>query len=459
VSSAPGPFHSTDGAHDPLRRLDVAIDGPAGSGKSSVARQLAARLGLLHLDTGAMYRSLTLAGRRAGIPPDDSQRLATLLAAADIRFEAGRVRWNGEDVEAAVRSPEVTALVSQVSAHAAVRAAMVDRQRRMAWESQRGVVLEGRDIGTVVLPLARCKVYLDADPGERARRRALQQGVAAEGEPLQELRGQIEQRDALDTRRAVSPLQIAPDAHVVDTTRLSLAEVVARCAELAHEANPVAAAPTRGGVGVGTGLYRLGYLLSRGFSRGLLGGRRFGRGNDTGAGPFLYASNHVSWFDPPIVGALLDREIGYLAKRELFRGPSGGLIRRLNTIPIDRSRWDAEAFRRAEAWLRSGRSLLIFPEGTRRPAGQLGPIKRGLAILVLRSGIPYVPCYIRGSTNLWAVLWRRRRLEVWVGPPVVLRALPTLRERLTEPEIHARIGALYLEQVRFLAALSEAGAR
>lgn len=441
-------------AHDPLRGLDVAIDGPAGSGKSSVARELAARLGLLHIDTGAMYRALTLAARMADIPPNDGPRLAALLGAADIRFEAGRVRWNGQDVESAVRTPEVTAQVSQVSAHAVVRTAMVDRQRKMAWESPQGVVLEGRDIGTVVLPLARCKIYLDADPLERARRRALQQGLAAHGETLHELRQQIEQRDALDSRRAVSPLQISPDAHVVDTTGLTQAEVVTRCAELARAASPAPTFPPLGAMAVGRGLYRVGYLLSRGLARNLLGGSRFGRGNDAGAGPFLYASNHVSWFDPPIVGAMLDREIGYLAKRELFLGPTGGLIRRLNTIPIDRSRWDAEAFRRAEAWLHSGRSLLIFPEGTRRPAGQLGPIKRGLAILALRSGIPYVPCYIRGSEDLWATLWRRQPLDVWVGPPVVLRAAGTLRQQLTESELHARIGSLYLEQLRFLAALS-----
>jgi cytidylate kinase len=194
----------------------VAIDGPAGAGKSTLARALAERLGLERLDTGAMYRSVAWAALRRGVDPGDAEAVAAL--ARCLRIEVGeRVLVDGEDATAAIRTPAVDASVSVVAAIPAVRAEMVRRQR--AWVAERGGgVVEGRDIGTVVLPDADVKVYLTARSGERARRRAAERG----SQPLGEVARALERRDALDSTREASPLPdpgaVAADAIVVDST-------------------------------------------------------------------------------------------------------------------------------------------------------------------------------------------------------------------------------------------------
>jgi len=196
----------------------VAIDGPAGSGKSTLARSLAHALGFLYLDTGAMYRALALAAHRAGIAPEDAERLVQLAQQVDIRFEADgetqRVLLNGEDVSEAIRTPEISDLASRIAVHAGVRRAMVALQRALAAHAH-GVVAEGRDTTTVVFPDAAVKLYLDASPHERACRRQhqlRQQGIEA---PYEQVLQAILERDARDAARADSPLRIAEDAIVI----------------------------------------------------------------------------------------------------------------------------------------------------------------------------------------------------------------------------------------------------
>lgn len=214
------------GSTDRSKGIVVAIDGPAGSGKSTIARLLAARLGFRFLDSGAMYRALTLKALRKGVDPADEAATAALLKGSDIVLEDGeggqRTLLDGEDVSAEIRGAAVTATVSRVAAHARVREGMVARQRAFAARcGKAGVVVEGRDIGTVVFPGAAVKFFLDASPAERARRRAAQTG----GTQAEE-RASIEKRDADDTGRTVAPLRAAGDAEVVDTTGLTVAQVL-----------------------------------------------------------------------------------------------------------------------------------------------------------------------------------------------------------------------------------------
>jgi cytidylate kinase len=439
-----------------LDPLHVAIDGPAGSGKSTIAAALAHRLGLVHVETGAMYRALTLLALRESIAPEDGPTLGRRLEAASLRFAGDRLLLDGVDESAAIRAPEVTALVSQVSAHAPVRRAMVRRQREMSWGAREGVVMEGRDIGTVVLPSARCKIYLDADPATRARRRALQMGAATDAATLDRVRQEIEARDTLDSTREESPLQVPPDAHVVDTTDLDIEGVIETCADRIHGARwsfPTAAemAPFR----YQQGHYKAAQLLLRALFQGVFGLRVFGRAHQQAASGVIFASNHVSWFDPPIVGSAVDREVHFLAKRELFVGPFGWLIGAFNAVPILRGRFDPKAFARAQEVLERGHNLMIFPEGTRRRPGQPGPVKKGLGLLALTTGKPYLPCFVRGSARLGRALLRREPLEVWIAPPVILRAVPHLRRSLEEREIQERVGALFLRQIQALAHRSE----
>jgi cytidylate kinase len=204
----------------------IAIDGPGGSGKSTVARAVSDRLGYRHLDTGAMYRVVTLLVLRAGLLGDDE---ATALLARDMDLEVnGTVVLNGEDVSLAIRTPEVDAAVSAVSAIPAVRANLVERQRAWAADGD-GAVVEGRDIGSVVFPEAALKVFLTADPAERARRRLEQLapwGDEGEIRPTEQTASSLARRDDLDTSREASPLKVADGAIVVDSTGRSVDEVV-----------------------------------------------------------------------------------------------------------------------------------------------------------------------------------------------------------------------------------------
>ncbi len=206
----------------------IAIDGPAGAGKSSVARALAARLGFTYLDSGAMYRCVALAALEAGADPDDGARLGELAAALSIELDGERVGLDGRDVSAAIREPRVTEAASRVSVHPAVREAMVAEQRRLIAAGR--YVAEGRDIGTVVSPEAPLKVFLTASSAERARRRAAQTGE----DPAAVLAAQ-EERDARDEGREHSALRPAADAVEVDTTAESLERSVERIEALARE--------------------------------------------------------------------------------------------------------------------------------------------------------------------------------------------------------------------------------
>lgn len=209
----------------------IAIDGPAGSGKSTVARALAARLGLEYLDTGAMYRSVTFAALRRHVEPADAGAVASLARDVELSVGPDGVLVDGVDATTEIRGPEVSRAVSIVAANPAVREEMVRRQRHWA-EERGGGVLEGRDIGTVVFPDAELKVYLTADPAVRARRRS--QEVA--DLDYDTVAADMARRDAYDSGRDVSPLTEAPDAFVLDTSGLTVDEILERLLQrLGHD--------------------------------------------------------------------------------------------------------------------------------------------------------------------------------------------------------------------------------
>ncbi len=206
----------------------IAIDGPAGAGKSTVARALAERLGLTYLDSGAMYRCVALSALRAGAPLDDGGELARLAHGLEIALADGRVLLNGEDVTDAIRAPEVSAAASRVSVHPGVREAMVERQRALIGSGD--YVVEGRDIGTVVSPDAPLKVFLTASDSERARRRA-----AETDEPVERVRAALASRDDRDSRREHGALRRAADSTELDTTGLDVEQVVDRIVAIAQQ--------------------------------------------------------------------------------------------------------------------------------------------------------------------------------------------------------------------------------
>jgi cytidylate kinase len=218
------------------RNLVVAIDGPSGSGKSTVARQVAAALGLRYLDTGAMYRAVTWLALERGMDLAASAELGELADTAELRLatdpQQPAIVAAGTDVTTAVRSASVTAAVSSVSAVPAVRTAMVQRQREII--GQGGIVVEGRDIGTTVAPAADVKVFLTADPATRAQRRTTQDATGRSSSSVAHTQADLARRDRADSTRSASPLQQAPDAIVIDSSALGVAEVVGAVLELAE---------------------------------------------------------------------------------------------------------------------------------------------------------------------------------------------------------------------------------
>jgi cytidylate kinase len=415
-----------------LERFVLTIDGPAGAGKSSTARRVAERMGWRHLDTGAMYRAVAWAALREGIDPANGEALGALARSLSIRFEGHgenrRVKVGEEDVTSAIRSPEVTRAVSPVSVHPQVRDGLVRLQRRLAFRG--GVVLEGRDTGSVVAPWADLRVYLDASVEERARRRHRELAEQGRRVPLEALKREIEERDRFDRDRETSPLRIPVGAWVLDTTELTLEEQVeAICRRVEAVVDErIARVVPRGRRTDRLKIrwdYRAGQFLIRTVFRTLFGLRvRRLEPLDLDEN-YIFACNHLSYADPPMVGSVLPREVHFLAKAELFRNRLfGGLIRRYNAIPLRRGAFDRRAMQQALELLNRGRSILIFPEGQRVRGEGLGPPRSGVGFLALHSRVPVVPLFVRGTNRLPRCRPWNRRLLVVQGRPI----------RLSDPE-------------------------
>ena len=218
----------------PRRPLVIAIDGPSGAGKGTVARTLAERLGYRHIDTGAMYRAVAWRAQQQGVDLTDADLVAGVARAAEIALDRGVV-IDGHDITHAIRNPQIDAAAAIVARHPGVRAALVARQRQ--YGDGGGLVMEGRDIGTVVFPAADVKLFLDASPEERARRRAVDPAHSGgSGRDVQGVAQALEARDRSDRTRATSPLVVASDAIYIDTTDMDVQQVVERALSIVNEA-------------------------------------------------------------------------------------------------------------------------------------------------------------------------------------------------------------------------------
>ena len=322
----------------------VAIDGPAGSGKSTCGRMLARRLGWNYIDTGAMYRAVTVAALERGVDFTDEGALGELAQGCRVSFRrhrsGPRTFLDGRDVSDAIRRPEVTRLVRHAASNEAVREKMRSVQRELG--EKRRAVVEGRDIGTVVFPDARFKFYLDADVRERARRRHNELREKGAGVTLEEILRELRSRDDSDLRRELAPLRRAADARLIDTTSLSPLEAVEAILSamgrglVAGQLAPIHYACEKERLWRNL-LWELAWVACNVTFRIFFDFRSYGDGNAPPPGGLIIAVNHQSFFDPVLVGMGVRRPMHFMARRSLFRGFFfKRLITALNAFPVER---------------------------------------------------------------------------------------------------------------------------
>ncbi|HEX2583455.1 MAG TPA: (d)CMP kinase, partial [Chlamydiales bacterium] len=362
----------------------IAIDGPSGTGKSTVAKGVARKLSFTFFDTGAMYRSLAWWLLQRQIDLENKAAIEEKLPSFryEIKSDGDDRKYfvDGQDVTRAIRNHEISAAASKIAAYPEVRKAIVQIQRQFG---RRGnAVFEGRDMGTVVFPEAEVKVFLTATPECRAQRRYRELlGKFPDLEEtfsLPQILKDIQERDQNDTTRAASPLRQAADAILIDTSNLTAEEVIQKIVRLGrqkfhkkHRYQHV--------------FYFAVYWITRIYFKLFFRLKIYGQEHFR-SGAAIIAANHASHFDPPVVSISCPEEVHFLARDSLFRNPLFGfLIRHLNAHPVTRDAADAHTFRLIISLLQKGQKVILFPEGKRTSDGQLQPIERGLPFLAIKA--------------------------------------------------------------------------
>ena len=382
----------------------VAIDGPAGSGKGSITEIVAQKLGLECIDTGAMYRCVTLDMINKNIKLDELDKIKDLLNNIDINLdeENKKVFLNGEDVTEKIRSMEVTKLVSKVSSIKEARLKLVDLQRAIA--KNKDIIMEGRDITTVVFPKADVKIYLDADVEERAKRRFKQNQQKNIESTYEEVLQNMKNRDENDKNKEFGALKVAEDAIVIDSTNMTIKQVTKKIVKLikdtkkeqrleqkVYEETPDTAFKrfrlklTK--VIVYNVFYKLVYRIKKVDEKNL---------PDEGA--YILCANHVNMLDALAVVCGCKRKVRFICKESMFRNKALGWALKLSdTIPINREKNDIEAMKRSLKALKNGEVLGVFPEGTRKGMAKNLKAKSGAAFFSLKTGTKVIPMGIQGS--------------------------------------------------------------
>ena len=389
--------------------MTIAMDGPVGAGKSSVADDVAKALGILHLDTGAMYRAFAWYALQKGVSVEDEAALEALTheAMPEVAYVGGAQRTSiaGQDVTDLIRTPEVSMATSTASKFAAVRKAMVARQQELA--KTQDVLLDGRDIGTVVLPDAMLKIYLTAAPEARAQRRYDEMIRKGQETTYEEVLADVIARDEQDMNREVDPLRPAEDAQIVDSTDMNQQQVVENILMRVNMKKGKKPKKT----GKWLPLYRYGLPVVRPLMRILFPMTFHNLENVQQDAPAITISNHTSMLDPVALAMTNYRyHIRFLGKKELMKSKLvSWFFKWLGMIPVDRHNTDMAAIRACMKVLASGEMLGVFPEGTRHKEGVMEDLESGIALIALRSKAPLLPVYLTDKPRLF------RRIHVYCG--------------------------------------------
>jgi len=427
----------------------VAIDGPAGTGKGTITQKMAKKFGLVNIDTGAMYRCVSVACLEQNIGIEETEKIIELSAKLHIEMKEKegkqQVLLDGKDVTEAIRTKEVSSIVSQVSSITGVRLNMVAQQRKMA--EGKNVIMEGRDITTYVFPNADVKIYLDADCEERAKRRYKQNQEKGINMSYEEVLENIRKRDENDRNKEIGSLTIAKDATVIDTTHLSIAQVSKQVSKLIKEKQKQKKEVEQiYAVRPDTKWKLREQKLVKAFLRGVY--RLVFRvkiiGEVPKEGAYILCANHINYLDAAAVVLFNKRQVSFVAKEELFTiKPIRWLAHMFDIIPMKRNMQDMEAMKRCLKYLKSGRLLGIFPEGTRKGMAKHQKAKNGAAYMAVKTKTPIIPIGIGGNFKPFG------KVYVQYGTPIEVKGIEASDkeklEALTE-EVMKQIVMLTIEK-------------
>ncbi len=382
--------------------INCAIDGPSGAGKSTVAKSVANSLGFLYVDTGALYRTIGLyvyrKGKNTALAADVVPCLPEISLQLKHQNGSQVVVLNGEIITNQIRTPEIAMAASNVSAIPEVREYLLDLQRNIAAENN--IVMDGRDIGTVILPNADVKVFLTASAEERARRRHIEMSEKGIDEPYEVTLQKINERDYNDSHRAAAPLKQADDAVLVDSSNMSPEEVVQTICNLIKEKMPQS--PKSKGFSkprlffYGIARHTVLFFFKLAFNI-----KYEGTENIPESGSYIVAPNHRTWFDPILVSAKIKNISAYIAKDSLFKHKLFiPIFKLLHIFPVKRGASDRSALEKAVNYLNSGYNLTLFPEGTRSKDGKLGQAKGGIVFIRHHANAGVLPVGISFSGKL-----------------------------------------------------------
>ncbi len=441
----------------------ITIDGPAGTGKSTVAKKVADRLGMIYFDTGAMYRAFTWTLLNKEIPFSNAEQIDRELATFlfDIEMMEGRKRYfvNGTDVTEAIRTQKINENVSEVSAMKNVRESLCRIQRSYA--QKQGSVFEGRDMGSVVFPNAEVKIFLEASAEVRAKRRLseMKEKMPHEAAAFDEkkMEQDLKRRDAYDSSRKIAPLVCPKGALRIDTSELTIDQVVEKIIQYYHKQVKKLIPAWLHSKQMGL-LYRFILFLAWGafrlfYRHKVYGIEHFIRGSA------IIAPNHTSYLDPEIASISWPEEVHFLARESLFKPfLFGPFIRALNAHPVSGDATDIGVFKTIIEILKEGKQLILFPEGERTD-GELQEIKPGIGMLAIRSKAAIIPTYIHGAYEIWG---RHRKFPKLFGHTACVFGTPIHWEafiNLDKKEAQAKIAEEVTKSILALKAWYEAGAK
>ncbi len=384
----------------------IAIDGPGGAGKSSVAKLIAARLKFIYVDTGALYRAVGYYMVSNGIAPSDKEKVIAALPSVKITLkftDKQELYLCGKDVGDKIRTPEISMAASTVSAIPEVRAFLLDTQRNIA--KKNNVIMDGRDIGTVILPKADLKIFLFASPEARAQRRYEELKNKGEVTTYEAVLAEMNERDKNDSTRATAPCVPAADAILLDNSTLDLNGTADAIISLLEKRKKLTKEIRN---------YSFWRAILGAPLRVLFGVKLIGKENIPNEGGVLICANHIGMRDPVLLAASYPRQVRFLAKKELFSVPIiRGIITAFGAIRLDRSTSDVGALKKAEEMIRFRQTVAIFPQGHRNPSTPVGEteFKRGASFIASHTGCSVLPVYIQTKNQKYG-LFRRVKLHI-----------------------------------------------